>query len=99
MIQKAIALYLLLINFMAFVIYAFDKYRAIKKGYRISEKTLHLYALLGGFLGASLSMALFRHKVSKPSFLIKHIVIILVWIIAILYYFIEINPLNFVGVS
>ncbi len=86
-------------NVAAFVVFSFDKYRSRVGSSRISEKELHVFSLLGGFLGASLSMALFRHKISKSSFLIKHILIMLVWIGAVSYYFIEINPLNFLGVS
>ena len=94
--QKAILIYFLVVNILAFLIYAFDKYRSQKKGAtRISEKELHTFSLIGGFLGASLSMALFRHKVSKTSFLIKHILIILLWIMGTFYYFSEINELNF----
>jgi uncharacterized membrane protein YsdA (DUF1294 family) len=64
---------------------------------RISERELHTFSLIGGFLGASLSMALFRHKISKPSFLIKHILIMLVWIAAIIYYFTQVNPFPFMS--
>ncbi len=75
------------INFLAFIVYALDKYFAIKQKQRISERELHTFALIGGFLGATLSMAIFRHKISKASFLIKHSMIMLVWIVAIIYYF------------
>ena len=97
--QKFIAVYFIFINVAAFVVFSFDKYRSLRRASRISEKELHTFSFLGGFLGASLSMALFRHKVSKSSFLIKHILIMFMWIGVILYYFIEINPLNFLGVS
>ena len=93
--QKFIAVYFIFINIAAFVVFTFDKYRSRVGASRISEKELHTFSLLGGFLGASLSMALFRHKVSKPSFLIKHILIMIVWIVAIVYYFFELNVLNF----
>lgn len=39
-----------------------DKKRAIKKKYRIPEKTLFLVALIGGSLGTTLGMEMFRHK-------------------------------------
>lgn len=39
-----------------------DKKRAIKKKYRIPEKTLFLVALVGGSLGTTLGMETFRHK-------------------------------------
>jgi len=74
------------INVLSFIVYGIDKRLALKKQQRISERELHTFALIGGFLGATLSMAIFSHKVSKSSFLIKHILIILVWIIAIIFY-------------
>ena len=94
--QKLIFIYFIAINLFAFVMFSFDKYRATKKGAsRISERELHTLSALGGFLGATLSMTLFRHKIKKVSFLIKHIFIMLVWIVGILYYFTELNELNF----
>ena len=93
--QKAILIYFIFVNVAAFVVYTFDKYRSRVGSSRISEKELHTFSMIGGFLGASLSMALFKHKISKPSFLIKHILIMIVWIAAVLYYFLEINQLNF----
>jgi uncharacterized membrane protein YsdA (DUF1294 family) len=95
-VQKAILLYFIFVNLIAFIVYTFDKYRATKKGSsRISEKELLTFSMIGGFLGATLSMALFRHKVSKTSFLLKHISIMFLWIAASLYYFLELNALNF----
>ena len=94
--QKAILIYIIFVNIAAFVVYTFDKYRSRVGASRISEKELHTFSMIGGFLGASLSMALFKHKTSKISFLLKHIVIMLVWIGAITYYFLEFNELNFI---
>ncbi len=57
-------------SLISFVLYDFDKRRAVRGGRRIPEKTLHVLALLGGWPGAFLGQRLFRHKTSKPSFLI-----------------------------
>jgi len=94
-VQKVLFAYFIFINLLTFFIYWIDKHFAISSKRRISETELHTFALIGGFLGASLSMFIFRHKVSKSAFLIKHIIIILLWIGAISYYFVEINQLNF----
>ena len=95
-VQKAIFIYFTFVNIAAFFVYTYDKYRSTKQGSsRISEKELHTFSLIGGFLGATLSMALFRHKISKVSFLLKHIIIICVWIAWLLYYFLELSELNF----
>jgi len=93
--QKAIFIYIIFVNIAAFIVYTFDKFRSRVGSSRVSEKELHTFSLIGGFFGATLSMVLFRHKVSKTSFLIKHIIIIILWIALILYYFIELNELNF----
>ena len=77
------------------MVYSFDKFRARIGASRVSEKNLHLLSLLGGFFGASLSMVLFRHKIKKTSFLLKYFFIIFLWICAVVLYFGEINPLNF----
>jgi uncharacterized membrane protein YsdA (DUF1294 family) len=95
-VQKAILIYIIFVNVAAFVVYTLDKHKSRIGASRISERELHTFSLIGGFLGASLSMALFRHKTSKVSFLLKHIVIIIVWIVGIVYYFLELNKLNFI---
>ena len=94
-VQKAILIYIVFVNIAAFVVYTFDKYRSKNASSRISEKELHTFSMIGGFLGASLSMALFRHKTSKVSFLLKHIFIMIVWIAGIIYYFLDFNELTF----
>ena len=93
--QKYILIYFIFVNIVAFIVYSFDKFRSRVRASRVSEKNLHLLSLLGGFLGASLSMVLFRHKIKKTSFLLKHLFIILLWIGVVVLYFGEINPLNF----
>ena len=84
--QEVIFFSFIFINLLAFIVYGLDKWFALKNYQRISERELHTFALIGGFLGATLSMAIFSHKTSKSSFLIKHILIMIVWIIAIVFY-------------
>jgi uncharacterized membrane protein YsdA (DUF1294 family) len=65
------AIYLLLTvvcSTIAFILYGIDKRRAIRKQPRISERTLHLLSILGGWPGAHLAQQLFRHKTLKVSF-------------------------------
>lgn len=50
--------------------YALDKLAALRGGNRVRERTLHLLALAGGWPGGLAGQLLFRHKFSKPSFLI-----------------------------
>ena len=53
-----------------------DKYAAIRNQKRISEKTLLLLAAIGGTIGSSLAMLIFRHKTSKKSYLFKFFAVI-----------------------
>ena len=61
-VWKLLAVYLLVINLIAFLMMGLDKWRAKHDGWRISEKALFLSALVGGSLGSILGMQIFRHK-------------------------------------
>ena len=45
-----------------FALMAVDKWQARRDAWRIPESTLWLFALLGGALGGTLGMQVFRHK-------------------------------------
>ena len=60
-----IGMSLLAINILTFVVFGVDKYKAIKKQYRVPEKTLFLLAVMGGSAGALAGMFAFRHKTRK----------------------------------
>jgi uncharacterized membrane protein YsdA (DUF1294 family) len=81
--------FFLLVNFIAFVLIGYDKRLAINNKNRISEKTLLLWVALGGIIGSSLAMSIFRHKISKKSFLLKFTGIIILQILSVigLFYF------------
>lgn len=53
---------------VAFLAYAFDKSAAKNDQWRIQERTLHLFALVGGWPGAFVAQKLLRHKSRKQSF-------------------------------
>lgn len=71
-----------ILNSIVFSFYAYDKRKAQKKAWRISENTLLFYALIGPF-GAYAAMLVFRHKTKKakfllvPVFLALHVVVLL----------------------
>ena len=59
---------LILWNIAVFLMYGYDKFMAVKNGWRVSEKTLLLSALLLGGLGAYCGMIGFRHKTKHMHF-------------------------------
>ena len=70
---KWLVLWLAIANFMAFALFGLDKWKAKRKAkrpgvWRIRERTLWTWALLGGSVGAILGMRVFRHKTRKARF-------------------------------
>ena len=57
------------LSLASFIVYAGDKRAARRGDWRVSENTLHLLALAGGWPGALLAQQLLRHKSNKPGFL------------------------------
>ena len=55
-------------SLVCFLAYGLDKRKAVKGDRRVSERTLHLMAFLGGWPGALLGQRHFRHKTQKLSF-------------------------------
>ncbi|WP_404470761.1 DUF1294 domain-containing protein [Vreelandella venusta] len=51
-----------------YAVYAIDKRAAIKRRRRVSEKTLHWLALIGGWPGAWCAQQWLRHKTQKTTF-------------------------------
>jgi uncharacterized membrane protein YsdA (DUF1294 family) len=88
-----LGIYLLLINIVAFMLFAVDKAKAKKRKRRISENALLFVALIGGSLGALMGMKAFKHKTKHnkfrfglPLILLIHLGLALViyWLINIL---------------
>ena len=59
--------YLLAINIATFLLYGFDKYKAKKGKWRISEATLLTMAVIGS-IGAWAGMRLWHHKTMHKKF-------------------------------
>jgi uncharacterized membrane protein YsdA (DUF1294 family) len=55
-------------SLVCFLAYGLDKQKAVKGDRRVSERTLHLMAFLGGWPGALLGQRHFRHKTQKVTF-------------------------------
>lgn len=52
-------------NLAVFLTYGVDKWKAVRKAYRIPERTLMWQSILLGGLGAFLGGQVFRHKIRK----------------------------------
>lgn len=60
--------YLIAINFITFIVYGIDKYKAKKSKWRIPEATLLLIAVIGGSIGAWTGMKVWHHKTMHKKF-------------------------------
>ena len=75
---KYIITYFIVVNIIAFLLYGWDKKKAMNGKYRISEKTLLLSGVIGGSIGAMAGMKVFHHKTRHKKFTIGLPMIILV---------------------
>jgi uncharacterized membrane protein YsdA (DUF1294 family) len=63
-----IPLYFIVLGIVTFILWGVDKFRARANLWRIPERTLLIFTLLGGSFGALAGMVIFRHKIRKPLF-------------------------------
>ncbi|AJY51049.1 DUF1294 domain-containing protein [Halomonas sp. KO116] len=56
------------VSMLAYITYAIDKKSAINNRRRVSEKTLHLLGVVGGWPGAFLAQQRLQHKTQKTVF-------------------------------
>ena len=68
---------------VTFALYGIDKLRARRGAWRISERTLLLWALFLGAFGAAAGMGFFRHKtrhlkfrILVPVFCVLHVILL-----------------------
>ncbi len=57
-----IIIYVVLVNIIGFAIMGIDKRKARRNAFRIPEATLFSVAIIGGSLGSTLGMFIFKHK-------------------------------------
>ena len=72
--------YLIIINIIAFIICGYDKYMAIKHKYRVPENILLFLSFMGGCLGFTIGMYIFRHKTKKLKFRLLEPIFVCIWI-------------------
>ncbi len=81
--EKIFIIYIVLINIITFSIFGIDKLKAVKNKWRIPEKILFLFSIIGGSVGGLLGMYTFRHKTQKTAFKFGIPVILIVQIVLI----------------
>jgi len=73
-----------IMSIVTFAAYGLDKHQAERGKRRISERTLHLLELMGGWPGAAVGQGFFRHKRRKFSYMVVFISIVflhvMVWV-------------------
>ena len=84
--MKNFIIYILSINLIGFFIMWLDKHKARKGSWRIPEKTLFIITAIGGGIGTTVGMFVFRHKTKKLNFLIGFPFITILEIILAIYY-------------
>ncbi len=83
MLDKLIALYLIVVNAAGFMLMMIDKIKAKKNLWRIPEATLFLVAAIGGSIGSIAGMYTFRHKTKHIKFTFGMPLILAVQIVAV----------------
>ena len=84
--MKYLLIYLGIINLVGFFSMFLDKQKAKRGKWRIPEKTLFLLAIIGGSLGTTLGMHVFRHKTKHWYFKFGMPMILIVQIVLIIYF-------------
>lgn len=81
--DKLLIYYLVVVNLLSLMVYGWDKLKARRGRWRISERTLLALAFFGGSLGAWMGIKLWRHKtqhwqfaVGVPLMLALHLVLL-----------------------
>lgn len=69
-----------------FILYAADKHKARHGTWRISEKTLLTFSVLGGAAGGLAAMQFFHHKTKHRYFYVVNIGALTVHLVAIIYF-------------
>ena len=84
--MKYLLIYLGIINLIGFFAMFLDKQKAKRGKWRIPEKTLFLLAVIGGSLGTTLGMHMFRHKTKHWYFKFGMPMILIVQFVLMIYF-------------
>lgn len=78
--------YLVIINLITFLAFAYDKYRAKNDGWRIKNFFLLGLSFLGGSLGGLLGMKFLRHKTKKSYYRLGLPLMVLLQVLVLVYF-------------
>ena len=78
--------YLVIINIITFLAFAYDKYRAKNDGWRIKNFFLLGLSFLGGSLGGLLGMKFLRHKSKKSYYRLGLPLMVLLQVLVLVYF-------------
>ena len=76
--------YLIIINVISGLVFAYDKTASIKDKQRIPERTLHLLEFLGGVFANLILIYILGHKSKKPRYYMWTWIYLIVWIFVVL---------------
>lgn len=78
-------IFLIVINAVGGIIFAFDKFAARRGRNRISEKKLHLLEIAGSIFSIWSLMYILHHKNRKSGYYILTYIILAIWSVFIIY--------------
>ena len=90
-----LAVYLIFVNFIAFVLMGVDKQRARRHAFRVPETVLFAFALCGGSIGAICGMWLYAHKTQKKRFVFGLPLILLIQILLVVFFLTRFDIVKF----
>lgn len=67
---RLLGYFLFAINFAGFVTVGVDKYKSRKRLWRIPERVLFWFAIIGGSIGVYIGLLMFKHKTRRWYFMI-----------------------------
>ena len=74
-----------LMSLVTLALYWCDKRAAVSGAWRTSERTLHLFELLGGWPGALVGQRKLHHKSSKASYQVEFWIVVVLNVLGLLY--------------
>ncbi|MBK6324860.1 MAG: DUF1294 domain-containing protein [Chloroflexi bacterium] len=69
--------WVLSLSVTTFILFGLDKSLAVANQKRVPEIVLHLFTLMGGFVGQAVGRAVFRHKISREKRVVFNVMLLL----------------------